>query len=364
MSSNSSEKPHLSTLVRLILSAVAAMANTAVTLPLDVMSKKLLTTHHNDDDDDDDHHQAPKLQQQQNDHSKNSDDTSDEFIIEEGESFYPASEQEEELFLDELSSTVHLQLQLQTQQPPQDEEEKKMEEEEESLQVVVPNTTILLSKPNKSTITCHRHRHRRPPQKEEQDTYQKVLSLWKGLIPSLLLCSNPSIHYTVFDIVKNGILTRRRRRQQLQHQHQHQHQSQHGNQHNNKNYNSNNSMSLSMMDAFLIGLLAKFVATMATYPLIRAKVMLMVTSENSMVAILVRSYKEHGILHGLYKGCDWQLLHTVLSSALMMMVKEQITVGTHRFIVGVGVGVGGGGGGGEDTTPSNFAKNPHDNKKE
>lgn len=87
------------------------------------------------------------------------------------------------------------------------------------------------------------------------------------------------------------------------------------------------------MDAFLLGLFAKFVATIATYPVIRAKVMLMVTSEKSMVAVLCRSYKEHGV-RGLYKGCNWQLIHTVLKSALMMMVRENITAGTQRVIVG------------------------------
>jgi len=130
-------------------------------------------------------------------------------------------------------------------------------------------------------------------------------SLWKGLIPALLLCSNPSIHYTAFDLTKARILERRKQE----------------------------GYKLSMPEAFLVGLFAKFVATIATYPLIRAKVILMVTSETSLITTLQKSYKEEGT-RGLYKGCDWQLLHTVLKSALMMMVRERISDSSRRLIVG------------------------------
>lgn len=92
-----------------------------------------------------------------------------------------------------------------------------------------------------------------------------------------------------------------------------------------------------MSEAFVVGLFAKFVATISTYPLIRAKVILMVTSEKSLLASLIRTYNQDG-LRGLYRGCDWQLLHTVLKSALMMMVREKITVSTHQLIVGNGFG--------------------------
>jgi hypothetical protein len=138
-----------------------------------------------------------------------------------------------------------------------------------------------------------------------QEAFQNYSGLWKGLAPALLLCSNPSINYTVFDMTKNRILTRQHRE----------------------------GSTLSMSEAFLVGLFAKFIATVATYPLIRAKVILMVTSENSLIATLCRTYREDGV-RGLYKGCDWQLIHAVLKSALMMMVREKITLSTQRIIVG------------------------------
>ena len=187
-------------------------------------------------------------------------------------------------------------------------------------------------------------------------SFRELQSLWKGLVPALLLCSNPAIHYTVFDVLKTNLLSlpggARRKKSKL-----------------------------SMSEAFILGLLAKFVATMVTYPLIRAKVMLMVSkskplllssskssssldatvpttmssssslsspsrdkniregdtknnNHNSLLSCLIQSYQRDGIINGLYKGCSWQLIHTVLKSALMMMVRERITETTHKLIVG------------------------------
>jgi len=62
---------------------------------------------------------------------------------------------------------------------------------------------------------------------------------------------------------------------------------------------------LTMGEAFCIGLVAKFAATMATYPLIRAKVMLMVakkktfgseslTSEDTLIGLLRGMYQNGG----------------------------------------------------------------------
>jgi hypothetical protein len=41
-------------------------------------------------------------------------------------------------------------------------------------------------------------------------------------------------------------------------------------------------------------------------------------------------FRKDGI-RGIYQGCSLQLLHTVLKSALLMMVRERITSGTHRL---------------------------------
>ena len=157
--------------------------------------------------------------------------------------------------------------------------------------------------------------------------------LWKGLVPALLLCTNPAIHYTVYDVCKAQVVQYKRTRTTKQ-----------------------TPQSLSVTEAFLVGLVAKFVATILTYPLIRAKILLMLerdddddereneedpkrrnrativrpssssSSIRALLCVLQRMYatQNAGVVHGLYKGCAWQLLHTVLKSALMMTIRERI----------------------------------------
>lgn len=167
--------------------------------------------------------------------------------------------------------------------------------------------------------------------KDAIDCIRRWSKLWKGLTPALLLCSNPSIHYTVFDVLKTKMLAWKRLRNPRRAQ----------------------QRQLSVSEAFVLGLLSKFVATIVTYPLIRAKVLMMVGGHSSTKAknhqvedqsnetkssassstehspnlwsVLQESYHRDGGIPGLYKGCDWQLIHTLLKSALMMAVREQIT---------------------------------------
>ena len=94
-----------------------------------------------------------------------------------------------------------------------------------------------------------------------------------------------------------------------------------------------------MAEAFLLGLVAKFVATIATYPLIRAKVMIVTSQPSSQLSpvtelckCITDEYENHG-LQGLYRGCRLQLFHTLLKSALLMMVRERITRTTHRILM-------------------------------
>lgn len=151
------------------------------------------------------------------------------------------------------------------------------------------------------------HEIRKPAQEtnqqQQQDNQQqldKLTHYWKGLLPSLLLCTNPSIHYTVFDTLRQRLLRHR--------QHLH------------------------WMEAFWLGAVAKFIATLTTYPLIRAKMLLMTQSTpmRSLWTTLQQEYKERGC-SGLYQGCRLQLIHTLLKSALLMMIRERLTEITHRL---------------------------------
>jgi len=142
--------------------------------------------------------------------------------------------------------------------------------------------------------------------------FRYELAHWsRGLVPALCLCSNPSIHYTVYDFLKSQLLTRRNRKR---YSHLH---------------------SLSMAEAFLLGLVAKGTATIVTYPLIRAKMMLMVNKSpsNSPWRALWECLRTEYHQGSLYRGYQLQLLHTMLKSALLMMVREKIVMSTRRLVV-------------------------------
>ncbi|GAB4843437.1 NAD(+) salvage pathway protein, variant 2 [Ancistrocladus abbreviatus] len=135
-----------------------------------------------------------------------------------------------------------------------------------------------------------------------------------GLGISLLLTTNPAIQYTVFDQLKNRLLKRRRR--------------------NNKG-TSSSPESLSAFSAFVLGALSKSIATCLTYPAIRCKVVMQAADSDeakenrrkprkTVSGVFHNIWKTEGI-PGYFKGLQAQILKTVLSSALLLMIKEKIT---------------------------------------
>merc|ERR1719253_1964041 len=52
----------------------------------------------------------------------------------------------------------------------------------------------------------------------------------------------------------------------------------------------------------------------------------------SLPLLLLRIFQKDG-MRGLYKGCSLQLIHKVLKSALLMMVRERITSASRRFFL-------------------------------
>jgi hypothetical protein len=329
---------------RLVLSAIAAMINTFLTLPLDVLSSQhVMMTKNDGGRDSNDNNQQKNIINNNNNNVDRMDQVWSSLTIgnvktktpttfSSTSSFPTATESstsssssnqrivavddDEE---DDDSSSTGSDLIFHEAYPDEsflvDDEKQELSlihehpEVDKSLEIIdIDNETTRYNRNGQS----NQHQRRNDNINTRTDKlmlFQKYTHLWKGLIPALLLCSNPSIHYTAYDVLKNRLLLSR-------------------------SYNRGNGTRLSMSQSFVLGLVSKFVATIVTYPLIRAKVILMVTSETSMVSSLIRSYKEEGGIKGLYRGCDWQLIHTLLKSALMMMVRESITEHTHRLVLG------------------------------
>ncbi|CAH2044540.1 unnamed protein product [Thlaspi arvense] len=147
-----------------------------------------------------------------------------------------------------------------------------------------------------------------------------------GLGISLLLTSNPAIQYTVFDQLKQNLLEKRKA----------------------KAGKDSSPVVLSAFMAFLLGAVSKSAATVITYPAIRCKVMIQAADtskdneaknlrkriKKTIPGVVYAIWKKEGVL-GFFKGLQAQILKTVLSSALLLMIKEKITATTWILILAI-----------------------------
>ncbi|CAN6328384.1 unnamed protein product [Urochloa humidicola] len=148
------------------------------------------------------------------------------------------------------------------------------------------------------------------------------MEAFDGLGISIILTCNPSIQYTVFDQLKQRIIQRQQSK-------------------NGGSADDKSRVALSAFSAFLLGAVSKSIATVLTYPLIRCKVMIQAAdpaeddedeserpsksrTPKSMLGALHAIWSKEGI-PGFFKGLHAQILKTVLSSALLLMIKEKIS---------------------------------------
>ncbi|XP_076866588.1 peroxisomal membrane protein PMP34 [Brachyhypopomus gauderio] len=138
-----------------------------------------------------------------------------------------------------------------------------------------------------------------------------VGALWSGTWPSLLLVLNPGVQFMIYEALKRHL-----RRGTLR--------------------------ELSSAEAFLIGAVAKAVATTVTYPLQTVQSILrfgqhrqpteqskLLNSLRRVTNLLVNRVRRSGV-QGLFKGLEAKLLQTVLTAALMFLLYERITAATFR----------------------------------
>ncbi len=160
-----------------------------------------------------------------------------------------------------------------------------------------------------------------------------VCSLWNGTSTSLLLVSNPIIQHFIYEQLRLWMLGRRRvyclRRKE------------------GKSVNIQKAASLSLFEAFVFGALAKTVATVATYPLQLAQILLRLQKKkqppsntdgdqhdsnnascreldyySGTLSCLHQQYSSGGI-QALFKGISTKLFQTVFTAALTFVTYEQ-----------------------------------------
>lgn len=138
-----------------------------------------------------------------------------------------------------------------------------------------------------------------------------VGTLWNGTLPSLILVLNPAVQFMFYEAMKRKA--------------------------------GKGGKKISSAEIFLIGAIAKAIATTATYPLQTVQAILrfgqykgdgrggVMGSLSNIFFLLMDRIKTYGVL-GLYKGLEAKLLQTVLTAALMFVVYEKITATTFKVM--------------------------------
>jgi len=149
--------------------------------------------------------------------------------------------------------------------------------------------------------------------------------MYKGIEAYTVLCLKPAIQYTVFEQVKGIMLARKRLSS--------------GRSGNSTSTSALTADTLTAMEAFLLGMVARTIATIATFPYLRAKVVLQSQKKKSkgesgdsssgskkkanIPAMIAKMYMSGG-LGECFQGLGPELTRGVFSAALMMMMKEKI----------------------------------------
>lgn len=128
-----------------------------------------------------------------------------------------------------------------------------------------------------------------------------IAGFYKGFLFNLLLCINPAIQNTVYDLLKNKYL----RAIRIRH-----------------NIDPKRLAKLSPLQAFVLGAVAKLVATLITYPWIARK---------TRIQSGIEEKTDIGFLQKHYRGLSSAALKTVLQAALMYMAKDQIALKTQSL---------------------------------
>ncbi|KAJ4720007.1 Peroxisomal nicotinamide adenine dinucleotide carrier [Melia azedarach] len=149
-----------------------------------------------------------------------------------------------------------------------------------------------------------------------QEVYDEagLWGFWKGVFPTLIMVSNPSIQFMLYETMLKKLKERR-------------------------TLNKNNK-GVTAVEIFLLGALAKLGATVVTYPLLVVKSRLqakqVITGDRrhqykGTLDAILKMIRYEGF-YGFYKGMGTKIVQSVLAAAVLFMVKEELVRGV-RFLL-------------------------------
>lgn len=150
-----------------------------------------------------------------------------------------------------------------------------------------------------------------------KDLYKEagVLGFWKGVLPTLIMVSNPSIQFMIYETLLKKLTEKRPRNERgLKH--------------------------VSATEVFILGAIAKLGATVVTYPLLVVKSRLQAKQEGGGHAALQYTGTVDAIakmirfegLGGFYKGMRTKIVQSVVAAAVLFMIKEELVKASRALV--------------------------------
>lgn len=137
---------------------------------------------------------------------------------------------------------------------------------------------------------------------------------WKGVIPTLIMVSNPSLQFMLYETMLKKLKKRRA--------------------------SSKKDNGVTALEVFLLGALAKLGATVVTYPLLVVKSRLQAKQVGSgdkrqhykgTLDAILKMVRYEGF-YGFYKGMSTKIVQSVLAAAVLFMIKEELVKGARSLL--------------------------------
>lgn len=133
-------------------------------------------------------------------------------------------------------------------------------------------------------------------EEDEDEVAEKKESGWTA---AMVLTVNPVVQYVAYEAMRRKVVERKARRR-------------------------GQDAEVGTIAAFVVGAASKCIATITTYPLVRAKVLQQLKrTPGNLFQVLVDVYRKEGMA-GWYRGLKEQLFKTVLQAAVMLAIKERM----------------------------------------
>jgi solute carrier family 25 (peroxisomal adenine nucleotide transporter), member 17 len=177
-----------------------------------------------------------------------------------------------------------------------------------------------------------------------------VSGLWTGLVPALILVANPAVQYVLYEQLGYAVLRSTKQKRVC-----------HAKQQNKLSASESSvcstltgatrcmihfgrlrlvSLQLTALQIFVLGAIGKTAATIVTYPWIVLKSRMQASHDqkakgsvySSTFDALMRTYQQDGIA-GFFNGLGSKIAQSVLTAAILFVLKEKLLVVTRRLLV-------------------------------